>query len=510
MEGNRELEHILSVDLGTTAIKIILFRTNGEVVAKSTQEYALLTPTVLAVELPVETYWVAFKKGLTEVLAHASVAAANIKVIGISAQGETLIPTDKEGQPLMNAIVWLDNRAQEEASILAEHFTNRKAYHITGQVEIVPTWPASKIFWLKRNAPNVYSRTSKYLLIEDYFIHRMTGKYVCEGSLICSTVYWDIIKKVWWKDMLEFLGVEEGQLPEIHESGEPVGSLLPKIAAELRLSPETLVATGALDQACGAVGVGNIAPGIISENTGAALAICATLERPLFDPKGRMPCHYQALPDTYMAHTFTTGGMVLRWFRDGFCQPEMNVGSLCGIDSYDLLSREVEGIPPGCDGLVMLPHLQGAMAPESNPRAKGVFYGFTLHHGKPHFARAIMEAIAFAIRRNLDVLEDLNINASEIRSLGGGSRSLTWSQIKADVTKRPVYTMMNEEAACLGAAILAGVAARIYPNLKEAVSKMVSLKSRVDPNPANERAYDRAYERYRGLYESLLGLFAKE
>jgi xylulokinase len=211
-----------------------------------------------------------------------------------------------------------------------------------------------------------------------------------------------------------------------------------------------------------------------------------------------------------MAHTFTTGGMVLRWFRDGFCQPEMNVGSLCGIDSYDLLCREVEGILPGCDGLVMLPHLQGAMAPESNPKAKGVFYGFMLHHSKPHFARAIMEAIAFAIRRNLDVLEDLNINSSEIRSLGGGSRSLTWSQIKADVTKRPVYTMMNEEAACLGAAILAGVAARIYPNLKEAVSKMVSLKSRVDPNPANERAYDRAYERYRGLYESLVELFAKE
>ena len=454
------MEHILSVDLGTTAIKVILFRTNGDVVAKSTQEYTLLTPTVLAVELPVETYWAAFKKGVSEVLAHASVVTTSIKAIGISAQGETLVPVDKEGQPLMNAIVWLDNRALEEATLLANHFTNEQAHHVTGQVEIVPTWPASKIFWLKRNAPGLYKETAKYLLIEDYFIHRMTGKYVCEGSLICSTVYWDIIKKVWWKEMLKFLGVSEGQLPEIRESAEPVGTLLPKIASELSLSPDTLVATGALDQACGAVGVGNIAPGIISENTGAALAICATLDRPLFDPKRQMPCHYQALPDTYMAHTFTTGGMVLRWFRDAFCQPEMNVGSLCGIDAYDLLGHEVESVRPGCDGLVMLPHLQGAMAPESNPKAKGVFYGFTLHHGKPHFARAIMEAIAFAIRRNLEVLEDLNISVSEIRSLGGGSRSLTWSQIKADVSKRPVVTMKNEEAACLGAAILAGVAAQ--------------------------------------------------
>jgi sugar (pentulose or hexulose) kinase len=149
------------------------------------------------------------------------------------------------------------------------------------------------------------------------------------------------------------------------------------------------------------------------------------------------------------------------------------------------------------------------MAPESNPKAKGVFYGFTLHHGRPHFIRAIMEAIAFAIRRNLDVLEDIGMAVTEIRSLGGGSRSPLWSQIKADVTKRPVYTMQNEEAACLGAAMLAGVAAGIYPDLKTAVAGMVALKDKLVPDAANSVPYDEAYRRYTGLYESLLGLFAK-
>ncbi len=504
------MDSILAVDLGTTAIKVILFETNGTVLAKSTQEYALLTPSALEVELPVGTYWTAFKRGLAEVMAASKTDPSRIKAIGISAQGETLITVDGSGTPLMNAIVWLDNRAQDEAAILAKHFSNQKAYRITGQVEIVPTWPAAKILWLKGHAPDVFRRVARFLLIEDYFIWRMTGSYVCEGSLICSTVYWDILKKVWWKDMLDYLGVSEAQLPEIREPGDVVGPLLPAVATELGLSSNTLVATGALDQACGAIGVGNIAPGVISENTGAALAICATVDRPTFDQKGRMPCHYHGMRNTYMAHTFTTGGMVLRWFRDGFCQPEASVGALCGMDTYDLLGKEAAAVPPGCNGLVMLPHLQGAMAPESNPKAKGVFYGFTLHHGRPHFVRAIMEAIAFAIRRNLDVLEDLGIPVGEIRSLGGGSRSRLWSQIKADVTGRPVFTMQNEEAACLGAAMLAGVAAGLYPDLRKAVSGMVALKDRLVPDAATSAAYNEAYRRYTGLYESLLGMFAKD
>jgi len=503
------MEYILAVDLGTTAIKILLFQSDCQFISNSTQEYKLLTPTELAVELEVEKYWNAFKKGLAEVLTQANINSSKIKSIGISAQGETLILVDKEGKPLNNAVVWLDNRAQQEAEELVKEFGNENTYHITGQVEIVPTWPAAKILWFKKHKPNTYRQVAKFLLIEDYFIYRLCGKYVCEGSLICSTVYWDIIKKVWWKDMLSYLGVKEVQLPEIRESGEVVGSIQPKIARELGLSADTLVATGALDQACGAIGVGNLVPGVISENTGAALAICATVDHPIFDKKRRMPCHYHGIPDTYMAHTFTTGGMGLRWFRDKFCSLEIDISSFIKIDSYNLLDQEAAQVPPGCNGLVMLPHLQGAMAPESNPKAKGVFYGFTLHHGKAHFIRSIMEAIAFAVQRNIDVLEDLGIKVDEIRSLGGGSRSLLWSQIKADVTQRSVYIMENEEAACLGAAMLAGVATGIYPNLKVANKKMVSIKKQVKPNKANMDTYKQGYKRYTSLYSSLIDMFKK-
>lgn len=502
--------YILSADLGTTAIKVALFNHEGKLLSKSTQEYTLLTPTTLAVELDTDTYWQAFKAGISEVLEATGINSSQIKVLGISAQGETLIFTGKDGRPLRNAIVWLDNRAQNEADILDQEFGERDTYKITGQVKIVPTWPAAKVFWVKQNEPEIFSKIDKVLLIEDYFIYRMTGKYVAEGSLLCSTVYWDIIRKTWWKEMLNYLGVDEGQLPEIHESGEPVGSLIPEVSKELGLSSDMIVCTGALDQAAGAIGVGNIRPGVFSENTGAALAICATVDHPVIDPKGRMPCHYHGIPDTYMAHTFTTGGMVLKWFRDMFCHPEIQVGELAGMDPYDLLDKEASRIDPGSEGLVMLPHLGGAMAPEANPKAKGVFYGFTLRHTKAHFARAILEAIACIVKRNIDVIEELGINVKEIRCLGGGSRSAAWNQIKADITGRPVLTMENEEAACLGAAIVAGAGVGMFKSLEEACAKMVEIKERYEPNLENAKIYSENYKKYVDLYDSLVEMFAKE
>ena len=504
------MDHILSVDLGTTAIKVALFDAEGTVLSKATREYSLLTPSTLAVELPAEAYWQAYASGVKEVLGRGAVDPARIRALGISAQGETLIFADRDGAPLRNAIVWLDNRAQKEAETLNAAFPPRDTYRITGQVSIVPTWPAAKVLWVRENEPEVFSRTARVLLIEDWFIHRLTGEYCCEGSLCCSTAYWNITTRRWWPEMLRRLGLDESRLPAIRESGEAVGPILPAAAKELGLSPQTVVCMGALDQAAGAIGVGTIAPGVFSENTGAALAICATVGRPFLDPKGRMPCHYHGIPGTYMAHTFTTGGIVLKWYRDTFCQEEMRVGGLLGTDPYDLIGGEAARIRPGADGLIVLPHLQGAMAPEANPKAKGVFYGITLRHTKAHFARAIMESIACIVRRNIEVVEELGIPVKEVRCLGGGSRSGLWNQIKADLIGRPVLTMANEEAACLGAAIIAGTGVGMFGSLAEACARMVKLKGRHEPDLETTRAYAPCYEKYVGLYDSLAGMFAKE
>ena len=498
---------ILAFDLGTTALKCALHDLNGNVLAKASEEYQLITPDSDSVEMDVDTYWQAFKSAVAAVLTESKINTNEIKALGVSAQGETLILVNREGKPLRRAIVWLDNRAQREADSLAEIFGHRRAFEITGQVKLVPTWPASKILWLRKNEPETFDKVGKFLLIEDYFMYRLTGEYVCEGSLVTSTCYWNFQTREWWKEMLGELGVSEQQLPQYRESGEPVGRLQPKVADELGLSPETIVCTGALDQACGAIGVGNIKPGIFSENTGAALAICSTVNQPILDPDNQMPCHYHGIPGLYMLHTFTSGGIVMRWFRDEFAGPDLRVSRSSGLDAYDLMGMEAARVKPGCEGLVMLPHLQGAMAPEANPKASGVFYGFTLRHGRGHFTRAIMEGVSFIVRRNIAVIEGLGVAVNEIRSLGGGARSSIWKQIEADIVGRPVVTTTNEEAATLGAAILAGKAIGLYASVEEAAERMIQVKRRFEPNPANCLVYDDAFATYIRLYEALCPLF---
>jgi len=501
------MPYILAFDLGTTALKCAVHGLNGEVIAKASEEYQLITQSADAVEMDVETYWQAFKSAVARVLKESQVDGEQIQALGVSAQGETLILVDRTGRPLRRAIVWLDNRAGQEADELGDALGHRHAFEITGQVKLVPTWPASKILWLRKHEPEVFDQVGKFLLIEDYFLHRLTGEYVCEGSLVTSTCYWNFRTRQWWPEMLGELHISEDQLPRYRESGEIVGKLRPEIAKELGLSPDTIACTGALDQACGAIGVGNIKPGIFSENTGAALAICATVHQPTLDPNDQMPCHYHGIPGLYMLHTFTSGGIVMRWFRDEFAGPEMRVSRTSGLDAYELMGMEAARVEPGCEGLVMLPHLQGAMAPEANPKASGVFYGFTLRHGRGHFMRAIMEGVGFIVRRNIEVIEGLGVSVDEVRALGGGARSRIWKQMEADIVGRPVLTTTNEEAATLGAAILAGKAVGLYSSVEEAAERMIQIKERFEPNSANRGAYDAAFGMYLKLYDALCPLF---
>ena len=498
---------LLGVDLGTTAIKASIHRPDGSVVATSFRENQLHTPEPSFVEVPVLAYWSAFSEVVREVLSRPAVDRRRVVAIGLSAQGETFVPVSADGAPLRDAIVWLDNRAADEAAELEDRFGKKTVYEVTGQPGMVPTWPAAKVLWLLRHEPAMFDRVAKILLLEDYFLFRLSGEYVCEGSLVTSTCYWDFRSKKWWPEMLEAIGLEHGQLPTLVEPGSVVGSLLPAVAEELGLAATTLVCAGALDQACGAIGVGNVTPGILSENTGTAVALCATLDAPMLDPELRMPCHYHGIPDRYMFHTFTSGGVALRWFRDEFCDAEQTVARLQGLDAYDVMTQEAERVPPGCQGVLVLPHLQGAMAPESNPEVRATLLGLSLGHGRGHVTRAILEAIAFVIRRNVEVLEDLGVAVTSIRASGGGARSRLWKQIEADVTKRPVLTTDQPDAATLGACILAAVGVGLYSDVAEAARATVRLTDTFEPDASRFEVYDRTYATYRAAYEALCPVY---
>jgi len=498
---------ILSVDLGTTSIKLAIIDKQGHIVATAMREYELKTLQASYVECSEETYWDAFTGGLAELLEMIGSRKSAIKALGISAQGETLFFLDDQGKSLRDAIVWMDNRAEKESAELREKFTDEVCYKTTGQVQFDPCWPAAKILWVKKNQPEIFNKTKTFALIEDWFIYRLTSRMVTEGSLITSTVYWNLITKKWWPEMLAFLGVSEDRLPKIMEPGEKVAAITQSVAEALDLPGDMIICTGALDQAAAAIGIGNICEGRFSENIGAALAICAPVSKPLFDPNRKMPLHYFGIPNMYMLHTFTTGGMAIKWFRDSFCEIEKSVSELTGKSAYMLMDDEAALVPAGSDGLIAMPHLSGSMAPDVNAKAKGVFFGFTMKHGKPHFIRAIMESVGYIIRRNIEALENAGLRVSELRSSGGGSKSPLWNQIKADIIGRPLVTIKCAEAACLGAAILAGTAIGMFDSVEKACQSMAEEKARFIPNKENRGAYDIGYEDYKRLFSDLNGLF---
>jgi xylulokinase len=502
------MSYLLGIDAGTTAMKVVLFNKDGRALAQASEEYQLLTPAPDRVELDPERYWAACCHCTRRVLGLASVDPRQILALAISSQGETLVVVDEIGHPLYPAVVWLDNRSQNEADEVSAQFGADTAFQVTGQPEITPTWPATKILWLRRHQPQVFEGAHKFLLLEDYLLFRFTGRFAADPCLLSSSLLFDIRRKTWWEEMLNFVGITPDHLPEVQESGQIVGSLTAKAAAETGLWEGTVAATGGMDQALAALGAGNTKPGFITENTGGALAIVATLEKPVFDPQGGIPCHYHALPDTYFLLPWCqTAGMALRWFRDVFGSEEKEEAERSGADAYDLLTSAAARVPPGAEGLAALPHLVGAACPEFNPAARGVWFGVGLHHTKAHFVRATLESVAHMLRRNVETLETLGTAVDEIRALGGGSRSPLWNQIKADVLGVPVVTLAFDEQACLGAAILAGTAVGLYSSPDEAAQELVTVADRYEPDPDIRPTYDLGYELYVQLYEKLEELF---
>lgn len=502
------MDYLLGIDAGTTAFKAVLFDQEGKEIAVAACEYDLEYPHPGWVELDVEKYWEALKSVIRIILTKYTGSTKEIKALAIASQGETLICVDHIGNPLRKAIVWLDNRAGPEAELIRSAFGTDIAFKITGQPDIVPTWPAAKILWIKKNEPVLFSNVSKFLLLEDYLIYRLTNKFIAEGSLLSSTLMFDINKGQWWPDMLKFIGINYGQLPEITKSGQIISEITDKAAKETCLCKETIVVSGAFDHAASAIGSGNTGFRFITESTGSTLAICANVPKPVYDPKHIIPCHYHAIPDAYFLLPWCqTAGMVYKWFRDGFYN-----GIKSGVESnsqalYKFMDEDAAVISPGSDGLLLLPHLAGAFTPESNPNAKGVFFGISLQTGKAHFTRAILEAIAFMLKRNIRLLEGMGHEVNEIRSNGGGSKSDLWNQIKADVCQKPVVTVKVTETASLGAAMLAGYGLNFFNNLEEASEKMIQLNERYIPDKLNDVIYSEAYDRYINLYNLLEPMF---
>lgn len=495
---------VIGIDVGTTSIKGMLMDGTGGIVAFAKQEYSLDTGEGGICELDAEVYRKITCLIIRKLISDSNVDRENIVGLAFSGQGETLIVVDSDGKPLRKAIVWPDTRSGEEADDIKKRFDKQQMMNITGQPEILPMWPATRILWLKKNEPDIFDRAAKYLLVEDFLLFRLTGKYCTEHSLSSSTLYFDISQKKWWQEMLDFMGITEKQLPTLYPSGKVIGTLTSEAAREAGLCETTRCVTGAYDHPAGAIGSGNIYPGDATLAIGASMAICIALDKPVSDCSMNLPCQCHAIDGLYFLLPYEpTAGMVLKWFKDIFGQTEMQEAERNGEDAYDLLTRYAEKVPAGSDGLIVLPYLAGTGSPEFNPKVKGVFAGITMGMHKGHFVRAIIESVSLMIRHNLEAMRNKGIDVKVIHILGGASKSNLWNQVLADVTGLSVITLRNAENSVMGACLLAAVGTGVFGDIKTACRASVKTNSRFDPDMSKRRLYNDMYAKYVNLYRSL-------
>jgi xylulokinase len=420
-----------------------------------------------------------------------------------------MVVCDAEGRRLRPALIWMDRRAEAQAAALAERISPEDFYRAVG-ANLDSSHAVFKALWVRDEEPEVWRDAASLQSPGTYVLRHATGITAVDPSNASSLALLDPRTKSWSREVLEAVEIDPGMLPELGDATEAVGAVTAAFADASGLAADTVVAIGCGDEMAATLGAGVFEPGEVCDVVGTAEPVCAASAEPREDPTMLVECHPHADPDAWLLENpgFVSGGN-LRWWRDQFA-PEERRNEERGLgDAYDQLSEEASQIPPGSDGVVFLPAMQGAMAPEWNGAARGVFFGLTLAHTRDHMTRAILEGSAFGLRDILEAMKAAGLGVRRLTIVGGGAKGPLWRQIKADVTGLPVRVPESVETTATGAAILAAVGSGVHPNVADAVTEFVAFRPEEhEPDPKARDAYDEAYARYRQVYFALKPVFA--
>jgi xylulokinase len=545
---------LMGLDLGTTAVKAGIFAAGtGEPLGVARAEYTPTSPRAGWLELDAREYWRAAVEATRA--AHVQAGAPHVAGIGLSSQGQTFVPLDHSRRPLRPAIVWLDTRADEQVRRLNELLPAEELRRHRGATAINAVDSAPKLLWLREHEPEVWAATRHVVMLPDYLGLLMTGELRLDLSNAASTALVDHVTDDWWDAGLAAVGLPREWLSPLGHAGETIGWLTEAAARELGLEAGVPVALGCNDQLAGAVGAGNVEPGLASGTAGTAMAIVTTLRAlPEPPPEGLLMGRH-AVPGLFFLLTYAkTSGVLLTWLRD-----------LLGGGDYEALLAEAAGAPVGCDGLVCLPHFSGTATPTFRNEVRGGFVGLTLGHGRAHLLRAAAEAVCFcardavalaagaasragsptydtaanrgggpmcgpgaaarpapnAVRRRPlrdgggqssrqrtqgEARADAEASAPtirELRMLGGAAQSDWWMQMMADVVRLPIAVPACADAAVLGAAIFGGVAAGLLESIEKGGREFYRPERRFTPNESVASAYAAAWAAYRMAMERL-------
>jgi xylulokinase len=494
-------KYLLGIDIGTSACKVAIFDKTGTVIASESTEYPVYYPKPGYAEQNPDEWWEAICHTIKVIVKKACIDKEDIAGIGVDGQSWSAIPIDKDGKVLANTPIWMDTRAEAICRRLEKEIGSESIFDLTGN-PLQPTYTTGKILWYKENMPEVFNNTYKILQSNSFIVYRLTGMISQDKSQGYGLHCFDMHNGTWDKDMCKKLGIPVDFLPEIYDCHQVVGYVTKEAARLCGLAAGTPVVAGGLDAACATLGAGVIHPNETQEQGGQAggMSICLNEYR----ADKRLILGFHVVPDLWLLQGGTTGGGgVMRWFEREFADFEREEGKRTGTSSLVLLDKAAAKVNPGSDGMIFLPYMAGERSPIWDTNAKGVYYGLDYSKTKAHFVRAAMEGVAFSLRHNLETGALAGARVSQLRAVGGAANSYLWTQIKADVTGKPIAVPSSDTATTLGAAILAGVGVGMYRDFEEAVETTVKIKRYHKPNMENHAVYEKAFKTYLELYNNL-------
>jgi xylulokinase len=501
---------LLGIDLGTTGVKAALFRANdGQVIASAFFDYPLYHPQPGWAEQQPADWWkatiAAIRACLEEAASHG-VMPDDVRGVGLSGQMHGVVLLDEQSMVLRPCIIWADQRSEPQCRWMTERVGAAKLIDYVSNPAL-PGFSAPKALWVRDNEPSIFAHARTLLLPKDYIRYLLTGVKAMEISDAAGTCLLDVKRGEWSREVLDAIGFDLSLLPPVVPADKICGTITAQVAQLTGLIEGTPVAGGGADNACGAVGNGVVRSGLALVSIGTSGVVLADTDTPQVDRSGPVPRVHtfnHAVPHAwYLMGVTQSAGLSLRWVRDNIGLPESVMERWAGVDAYITLAQEAEHVPPGSDGLLFLPYLQGERTPHLDAYARGGWIGLTASHNRRHLVRSVLEGVAFSLKDCFAIIQEQGLTLEQIRATGGGAKSPLWRQIIADVLCVELVTTNAQEGPAFGAALLAGVASGIYSSVQQACDATVRIVDRTEPQQATTPVYAYMYEQYRALYPAL-------
>ena len=486
--------YYIGIDLGTSAVKLLLMKGNGKIVRVTSREYPLYFPHPGWSQQNPEDWYKQSMDGLCELL--DGIDKSQVAGISFGGQMHGLVVLDENDQVIRPAILWNDGRTFRENDYLNQVIGKEKLSEYTANISFTG-FTAPKILWMKNNEPENFARIKKIMLPKDYLAYRLTGVHCTDVSDASGMLLFDVKNRCWSEEMCEICGVHKEQLAKVYESYETVGTLLPEIAQNLGLPETVKVAAGAGDNAAAAVGTGTVGHGQCNISLGTSGTIFISSDQFAMDKNNALHAFAHADGHYHLMGCMLSAASCNKWWMD----------EIIGTKDYGTEQAAITKL--GENHVYFLPYLMGERSPHNDPDARGTFIGMTMDTSRADMTQAVLEGGAFALRDSFEIAKSLGIQINRTKICGGGAKSILWKKIIANVLNVKVDVPETEEGPGYGAAILAAVACGEYASVEEAAQKLLKVVDTVEPDAELAAKYEKRYAQFKQIYPTVKELFGK-